>query len=199
MSKEQRSVDQKRRRFLKSTTALLSGVGVVAASVPFVASWLPSAQAQAAGAPREVDISKLAPGELITVEWRGKPVWIIMRTPQMLQDLTKNESHLRDPDSVASIQPDYVDKRNRALKPNILVLIGICTHLGCAPSYEPEIGALGPAWRGGFFCPCHGSSFDLAGRVYTGVPAPINLEVPPYYYASDNVIIVGEDPPVQPA
>lgn len=188
-------VDRGRRRFLTATASVVGGVGVVAAAVPFVQSWWPSARAQAAGAPVEQDISKLEPGQMITVEWRGKPVWIVRRTDETLETLPEIEDRLADPDSEDSIQPPYAENPYRSLRPEILVLIGICTHLGCSPTFRPEIAPadLGADWKGGFFCPCHGSRFDMAGRVYAGVPAPTNLPVPPYRFLTENLLLVGED------
>lgn len=189
-------VNEGRRRVLTVMTSAVGAVGVVGAAVPFVGSWSPSAKAKAAGAPVEVNVSKLQPGQMVTIEWRGKPVYVLRRTPESLANLEKMESKLRDPNSDKSVQPAYTKNKTRAIKDEILVLLGLCTHLGCAPSFRPDVGAedLGGAeWLGGFFCRCHGSKFDLAGRVLQGVPAPINLEVPPYKYVSDDVIIVGED------
>lgn len=186
------SVNQERRRFLVTATSLLGAIGAFFAAVPFISSWWPSAKAKAAGGPVEVNLSQLQPGELITVEWRGKPVWILRRTQQMLTTLTKHNQVLRDPDSEVDQQPPYADNVYRSIEPEYLVLIGICTHLGCAPTYKPTLGELGPNWPGGFYCPCHGSMFDLSGRVFKGVPAPINLEVPPYKFLSKDVIIIGE-------
>ena len=185
-----------RRRLLTAASLVVGGVGVVYAAVPFVASWSPSARAQAAGAPVEVDISKLEPGARITVEWRGKPVWVVRRTDNMLEALPANNDDLRDPQSQQDQQPPYAQNLHRSIKPDILVLVGICTHLGCSPTYRPEFAPedLGPDWHGGFFCPCHGSRFDMAGRVYQGVPAPSNLEVPPYNFPSDTLVLVGEHP-----
>jgi ubiquinol-cytochrome c reductase iron-sulfur subunit len=186
-------IDEERRRFLLTTTGVLGGVGALCALTPFVSSWMPSAKAQAAGAPVQVDLSKIEPGQQVTVEWRGKPVWIIRRTQKMLQDLDTDRDRLRDPDSAVEQQPIYAQNKFRSIKPEFLVLVGICTHLGCSPKYKPFEKELGPEWPGGFYCPCHGSAFDLAGRVFKSVPAPINLEVPPYRYVSDTVIIIGED------
>ncbi|WP_421864847.1 ubiquinol-cytochrome c reductase iron-sulfur subunit [Motiliproteus sp.] len=187
-----------RRRFLLASTSVLGAVGAVGAAVPFVASWNPSAKAKAAGAPAKADISKLEPGQQMIVEWRGKPVWIVRRTEESLANLEKLNDTLADPNSEKPQQPDYIPKTaERSLKPEIMVMTGICTHLGCSPTYRPEIGAedLGGAdWLGGFFCPCHGSKFDLSGRVYAGVPAPTNLVIPPHSYESDNVIVIGIDP-----
>lgn len=187
------TVDEQRRKFLLTTTGILGGVGVACALTPFVSSWLPSAKAQAAGAPVEVDLSHLEPGQQATVEWRGRPVWIIRRTPEMLEHLSTHNAQLRDPDSLVEQQPDYAKNEFRSIKPQYLVLIGICTHLGCSPKYTPLEKTLGPDWPGGFFCPCHGSTFDLAGRVFKGVPAPINLEVPPHRFISEHRIVIGED------
>jgi ubiquinol-cytochrome c reductase iron-sulfur subunit len=179
---------------------MTTGLGVVGsgfAAVPFVMSMTPSERARAAGAPVEIDISELKPGELKTVEWRGKPVWVLYRTPQMLDSLAKVAGELADPESEKSEQPAYVDPKNRSLKPEIMVVVGICTHLGCSPDKRLEAGAaagLGSDWPGGFFCPCHGSKFDLAGRVWKNVPAPTNLPVPPHTFKTDKTIVVGIDP-----
>ncbi|MCW8408720.1 ubiquinol-cytochrome c reductase iron-sulfur subunit [Legionella sp. PATHC035] len=186
-------VDEDRRRFLLTSTCVLGGIGALCALTPLVASWLPSAKAQAEGAPVQVDISKLEPGEQAVVEWRGKPVWIIRRTQEMLQRLTTGSSKLRDPNSLTQQQPSYAKNEHRSINPEYLVLIGICTHLGCSPKYKPNLGDLGPDWPGGFFCPCHGSTFDLSGRVFKDVPAPINLEVPPYYFLNKHTLVIGED------
>jgi ubiquinol-cytochrome c reductase iron-sulfur subunit len=189
-------VDKTRRRFLTGATCVVGAVGVVGAAVPFVGSWQPNAKAKAAGAPVRIDISKIEPGAMVTEEWRGKPVYIVHRTPEILARLKEDTDRLQDPDSQQSKQPGYVDPTSRALRAEYLILLGLCTHLGCAPMYRPEVGAAdlgGDAWLGGFFCPCHGSKFDLAGRVYKGVPAPTNLTVPPYSYESDNVVIIGVD------
>lgn len=186
-----------RRRFLTAVTSGVGLAGAAAAVVPFVASMTPSARARAAGAPVEVDISKLAPGQMLTVEWRGKPVWIINRTEEMLEDLGTLSERLSDPASDEPQQPDYARNEFRSIKPRYLVVVGICTHLGCAPTRKFEMGAASgvmPDWKGGFFCPCHGSMFDLAGRVYRNVPAPTNLVVPPYSFVSDNKVLVGVDP-----
>ncbi|XGA78886.1 ubiquinol-cytochrome c reductase iron-sulfur subunit [Halomonas sp. CH40] len=190
-------VNKGRRRFLVGATSVVGAVGAVGVAVPFVASWQPSAKARAAGAPIRADISKLEVGQRMTVEWRGKPVWIINRSTEMI-DRTEalDTSRLADPDSSVPQQPAYVTGTLRSVKREIGVLIGICTHLGCSPLYRPEPDAEGVGvdnWPGGFFCPCHGSRFDLAGRVFTGVPAPTNLEVPPYRFENDDFIIVGED------
>lgn len=187
--------DPKRRRMLVLGAAGVGGLGTVALAVPMLASMSPSARAKAAGAPVEADISKLVPGQLLTVEWRGKPVWFVKRTEEALQLLEKDTARLADPDSAVEMQPEYAKNAARAIKPELLVVLGICTHLGCSPSYRPEIAPsdLGSDWDGGFFCPCHGSKFDMAGRVYSGVPAPYNLEIPPHRYENDNLVIVGED------
>jgi ubiquinol-cytochrome c reductase iron-sulfur subunit len=190
------SVDRGKRRFLIAATGVMGGAAGVAVAVPFVLSMTPSARARAAGAPVEVDISKVEPGMMITVEWRGKPVWIVHRTPEMLASLPKIDSEVADPQSSVKQQPDYARNEARSIKPEYLVLVGICTHLGCSPSQKLTAGVdsgMGGNWPGGFFCPCHGSKFDLAGRVFKGVPAPINLEVPPYAYLSDTRLIVGSD------
>lgn len=194
-------VNQGRRRFLTGATCVVGAAGVVGAAVPFVGSWNPSAKAKAAGAPVKANISKIEMGQMVTFEWRGKPVYVVRRTPETIANLSQLEGQIRDPSSLESKQPEYVDGKNRAVKgkEEYLVLVGLCTHLGCAPMYRPEVG-VDPAsgadneeWIGGFFCPCHGSKFDLAGRVYKGVPAPTNLVVPPYSYESDGVIVIGVD------
>lgn len=190
-------VNKGRRRFLVGATTVVGAVGAVGVAVPFVASWQPSARARAAGAPVQADVSKLEPGQRMTVEWRGRPVWILNRSPEMIERTESIEpSRLADPESSVPQQPEYASGPLRSIKPEIGVLIGICTHLGCSPLYRPEPNAEGVGvddWPGGFFCPCHGSRFDLAGRVFVNVPAPINLEVPPYRFDSDDVITVGED------
>ena len=189
------TVDLGKRRFLTAATSAVSTVGAAFVAVPFVKSMNPSARAQAAGAPVEADISKMEPGQMLTVEWRGKPVWIVRRTEEALNNLKTLEGQLRDPASDESEQPAYCKNASRAIKDEYLVTVGICTHLGCSPTYRPEMAPadLGPDWLGGFFCPCHGSRFDLAGRVYQGVPAPLNLAVPPHSYISDSRILVGVD------
>jgi ubiquinol-cytochrome c reductase iron-sulfur subunit len=189
-------VDQGKRRFLTAATSVVGAVGAGFVAVPFIASWMPSERAKNAGAPVEADISKLEEGRMMIVEWQSKPVWIVRRSEQMLSSLPKLNDNLRDPASEnADQQPEYAQNDTRSRKPEILVLVGICTHLGCSPSYRPEIAPadLGEEWMGGFFCPCHSSKFDMAGRVYTGVPAPTNLPVPPHYYLTENIILVGED------
>jgi len=189
-------VDTGRRRFLVASTSVVGAIGAGFVAVPFLSSWMPSERAKNAGAPVEVDISKLEEGRLLIVEWQSKPVWILKRSKKTLDDLAKNDDHLRDPDSKNTAQqPAYAQNHYRSVKPEVLVLVGICTHLGCSPTYRPDIAPadLGENWLGGFFCPCHSSRFDLAGRVFQGVPAPSNLVVPPYKYLSDNVIRVGDD------
>ena len=189
------SVDTGKRRFLTAAASVVGGAGAIAVAVPFVASVAPSAKAEAAGAPVLIDISQLETGQLLTVEWRGKPVWVYRRSPEVLAALSTLDDELRDPDSeVASQQPEYCQNELRSIREEVMVLVGICTHLGCSPTYRPELAPedLGEDWKGGFFCPCHGSKFDLAGRVFEGVPSPINLEVPPYHFQGDNTVIVGE-------
>jgi ubiquinol-cytochrome c reductase iron-sulfur subunit len=188
-------VNSSKRKFLVAATSVVGGVAAAGVAVPFVMSMLPSARARAAGAPVEVDISKVEPGMMLTVEWRGKPVWIVNRTKEMLDLMVKHDDQLADPKSEMPQQPDYCKNDGRSLKPELLVAVGICTHLGCSPTYRGDIGAadLGPDWPGGFFCPCHGSRFDIAGRVYKGVPAPTNLVVPPHQYLSDAKLLIGVD------
>ena len=187
-------VDAGRRRFLTASVAVVGGAAAVGTAVPFVAAWQPSERARASGAPIEVDISKIEPGQMLTEKWRGKPVWIVSRTPEILDALAGIDDRLRDPDSTQNQQPTYAKNEHRSIKPEILVLIGICTHLGCSPSYvKRDEAPLGAGWPGGFFCPCHGSTFDYAGRVYAGVPAPTNLVVPPHQYLSDTRILIGAD------
>jgi ubiquinol-cytochrome c reductase iron-sulfur subunit len=184
-----------RRHFLTVATVVTGGVGAIATAVPFVASFKPSARAQALGAPVTVDISKLEPGALLRVEWRGRAVYVVHRTDEMLGTLEKDESMLRDPMSEESTQPEYAMNEYRSVRPAFLIVEGVCTHLGCAPlpRFEVAPADLGADWPGGFFCPCHGSKFDLAGRVFAGVPAPLNLPVPPYRYINDNTILIGSD------
>jgi ubiquinol-cytochrome c reductase iron-sulfur subunit len=188
-------VDTSKRRFLIAATTVVGGVGAVYTAVPFLASWMPSERAKAAGAPVEADISKLEDGQMIRVQWRGKPVWLVKRTEEMLAALPGLDSKLRDPESVDPQQPEYARNVTRSIKPEILVAVGICTHLGCSPSFVPEAlpQPYDADWKGGFFCVCHGSKFDLAGRVYQGVPAPLNLEVPPHKYISESLILIGDD------
>lgn len=189
-------VNKGRRRLLIGATSAVGAVGAVGAAVPFVASWNPSAKAKTAGAPVKADISKLEIGQQMIVKWRGKPVWIVRRGPEALANLVKMDGRLADPKSETPQQPSYIPHTPaRALREDIAVMVGICTHLGCSPTYRPELAPedLGEDWVGGFYCPCHGSRFDLSGRVLKGVPAPTNLVIPPHFYESDNVIIVGVD------
>ena len=194
MSNEQK-VNCGRRRLLVATSAV-GGAGALATLIPFVSSMLPSERAKAAGAPVEADISKLEPGQMMTVEWRGKPVWIIHRTKDMLATLPKLKDAVADPDSKKEMQPAYIKGEHRSIKPEIMVAVGICTHLGCSPSSKFKVGVdegMAGDWLGGFLCPCHGSTFDFSGRVYKSKPAPDNLEVPPHMYMSDSRILIGED------
>lgn len=187
-------VDQGRRRFLTIATSVVGGVGAVGAAVPFIASWMPSEKAKQAGAAVSADISKIEPGQLIRVEWRGKPVWIVKRPQAMLDALANHEDKLRDPESAVEQQPVYAQNRYRSKKPEIFVAVGICTHLGCSPTYLPsDFSAQVEGVTSGFFCPCHGSKFDMAGRVFQSVPAPTNLQIPPYMFIDDNTILIGED------
>jgi len=193
----EQSIDLRKRRFLTQTTTVVGAVGVGFVAWPFLSTWSPSAKAKAAGAPVDVDISKLEPGQLVRVLWRKKPVWIFRRDDQIISDLKTLESDLADPNNEQQQQPEYAKNPTRSIKPEIAVIIGVCTHLGCSPTYRPEVGAAdlgGDSWKGGFYCPCHGSKFDLAGRVYAGVPAPTNLVVPPYHFVNDSLIRVGVDP-----
>lgn len=188
-------VDLKKRRMLAAATTIVGAVGAAHVAVPFLASWQPSAKAKAAGAPVEADFSKLEAGQLLRVKWRGKPVWLVRRTEQMVQTLATMDGQLRDPGSEQSEQPGYCKNPHRSMKADLFVALGVCTHLGCSPSFRPEVAPtdLGANWKGGFFCPCHGSSFDLAGRVFQGVPAPLNLAIPPHKYLSDTKLLIGED------
>ncbi|MBW8306722.1 MAG: ubiquinol-cytochrome c reductase iron-sulfur subunit [Thiobacillus sp.] len=188
-------VDARKRKFLIAATSAVGGVAVAAVALPLVMSMMPSARAKAAGAPVEVDIDKIEPGMLLTIEWRGKPVWIVNRTPEMLDLLAKLDDKLADPNSEMPQQPEYCRNATRSIKPEYLVAVGICTHLGCSPTFRKEVGAadLGGDWPGGFFCPCHGSRFDLAARVFKGVPAPTNLVIPPHQYLSDARLLIGVD------
>ncbi len=196
MSSEEQ-VDHGRRHFLLVATTVTGIAGAAMTAVPFLASWKPSARAQALGAPVDADVSKLEPGAILKVTWRGKAIFIVRRTPEMLATLTTADltSLLRDPESKESEQPAYAANDSRALKPEYLVLVGVCTHLGCAPldRFQPQDAELGATWLGGFYCPCHGSKFDLAGRVFKDVPAPLNLGVPPYRFVNDGVIQIGVD------
>lgn len=188
-------VDNSKRRFLTAATVAVGAVGTGFVAVPFLKSWNPSAKARAAGAPVEQDISKLRPGQLLRVLWQKKPVWIVHRTEKNLKELSGLDSQLADPNSEQPQQPDYIKGTNRSLKDKYLVAVGICTHLGCSPTYRPEVAPedLGADWLGGFYCPCHGSKFDLSGRVYAGVPAPTNLVIPPYTYLSETTLKIGVD------
>ena len=187
-------VDKGRRRFLTATTAVVGGAGVAMAAVPFIKSWQPSARAKTAGAPVEADISKLEDGQMIMVEWRGQPIWIVRRTQAQLEALPSQNPRLKDPDSSnEDQQPKFAQNEYRSRKPELLVLVGLCTHLGCAPKLHAELKPepFDPEWQGGFYCPCHKSRFDMAGRVYDGVPAPSNLIIPPYYFVDDNHVMIG--------
>jgi ubiquinol-cytochrome c reductase iron-sulfur subunit len=189
-------VDEKRRRLLIIATGAASAVAVAGVAVPFAASWLPSARALAAGAPVDADISRIEPGQQITIEWRGKPIWILKRTPEMLDQLPKHDALLVDPECLVQQQPAYIKGPTRSIKPELFIATGVCTHLGCSPTLKKEIGAasdMGAEWPGGYYCPCHNSRFDLAARVFKGSPAPTNLVIPPHRYQSDTVVVIGED------
>jgi ubiquinol-cytochrome c reductase iron-sulfur subunit len=190
-----KDLDQEKRRFLLTATSVGCGVAAAAAAVPFVASMLPSERAKAAGAPVEVDISRLEPGQKMIVEWRGKPVWVVRRTPEMLKSIQLDDDRVADPASSRSQQPAYAKNEYRSAKPDLLVLVGICTHLGCSPvdRLENKPEPFAADWHGGFYCPCHGSLFDLAGRVYKNKPAPDNLTVPPYKVVGDTKLVIGDD------
>lgn len=187
-------INNGRRRFLILATSGAGGVAALGVATPFVASFFPSEKAKAAGAAVEIDVSKIESGQMMTAEWQGKPIWVVNRTAQQLKDLKALDGAVSDPKSEVEQQPENCKNETRSIKPNIFVAIGICTHLGCSPTYRPDVAPadLGAAWKGGFFCPCHGSKFDMAGRVYKGVPAPTNLVVPPYKYLSDTTVLVGE-------
>ena len=191
---EETKLNKKRRRLVVATS-VAGGAASVGAAVPFVASMWPSDRAKAAGAPVEADITRIAPGELAVVEWRGKPVWILRRTKEMLESLKKVEPRLTDPASKSSDQPKYAENEYRSVNPEIMVMEGVCTHLGCSPQLKgaDAKAEMGAGWVGGFYCPCHGSKFDLAGRVFRGAPAPTNLKVPPYEFVSDALLVIGED------
>lgn len=186
-------IDQEKRNFLITATVCTGAIGAAAVAVPFIGSMLPSERAKAAGAPVEVDISKIKPGEMLVAEWRGQPVWVLNRTDAMTASLAKLNDELADPASEVPNQPENCKNENRAIKPNMAVVVGICTHLGCSPSAKLEAnGDMGENWTGGFFCPCHGSKFDLAGRVFKGSPAPTNLVVPPHQYLTETTLLIGE-------
>jgi len=186
-------VNAGRRRFLVAATSVVGAAGAAGAAIPFLGSWAPSARAKAAGAPVRVNISKIEAGQQIVAEWRGQPVFVLHRTAEIIEGLKKVEPQLADPESKQSDQPTYVDPAARSIKPELVLLLGVCTHLGCAPTFRPEVAPadLGPEWIGGYFCACHGSRYDLAGRVYKAQPAPLNLPVPPHSYETDNIIIIG--------
>ena len=192
----QDDVDEKRRRLLLVATSAAGAAIAGGVAAPLAISWFPSARALAAGAPIEADISKLEPGQQITLEWRGKPVWVLRRTPEMVSRLSQNNAFLADPESTASRQPEYVKGPARSIKPEVFIVEGVCTHLGCSPTLKKEVGAasdMGADWPGGYYCPCHNSRFDLSARVFKGSPAPTNMTVPPHRYASDSVVVIGED------
>lgn len=187
--------DTRKRRFLVLATGVAGGIGMAGAAAPFVASMLPSERAKAAGGPVEADISNLALGAVRIVAWRGKPVWILRRTKAMLADIRADDALCSDPHSDVPQQPAYADNEFRSIKPDIAIIIAVCTHLGCTPNFKPadDKAEMGPAWHGGFLCPCHGSRFDFAGRVLRGSPAPTNLVIPPYAFVTDDRIIIGRD------
>lgn len=186
-------IDLKRRCFLRRATTTVGGIGLAAAAVPFISYWMPSVNTEAAGKPFKVDISSLKPREQLTVPWRGMPIWFIYRDQEMLSTLSKLNDKLRDPLCEQDQQPAYCKNIHRSIKPQLLVSIGICTHLGCVPTYRPDVASISPDWMGGFYCPCHGSKYDLSGRVYQNVPAPLNLKIPRHMYLSDTEILIGED------
>ena len=193
----EQEIDLKKRRFLTNATSVVGAVGVGFVAWPFLSSWMPSARAKAAGAPVDVDISKLDAGQLVRVLWRKKPVWIFKRDASTIANLKTLDDELADPNNEENQQPAYAKNTYRSINPEIAVIVGVCTHLGCSPTYRPELGAAdlgGDSWKGGFYCPCHGSKFDLAGRVYAGVPAPTNLVIPPYHFISDSLIRIGVNP-----
>jgi ubiquinol-cytochrome c reductase iron-sulfur subunit len=188
-------VDESRRKFLVAATAGTGAIGAVLTAVPFLSSWSPSESARAAGLPTEVDLSKIEPGQMATFFWRKQPIYVVRRTPEMIASLANHDGELKDKDSKESDQPAYAKNAQRSLKPEVLVLIGTCTHLGCLPKtrFTPNDATVMPNWPGGFFCPCHGSKFDLAGRVVTGSPASVNLRVPPYSFTGENTLVIGQD------
>jgi ubiquinol-cytochrome c reductase iron-sulfur subunit len=185
--------DEGKRRFLVGATTTVGTVGLVATAVPFVQYWTPSVDTEEAGGPVDVDISKLQPGDQLTIEWRGKPIWVIRRTKDDLDQINSHNALLSDPDSTVEQQPEYAKNILRSINPEYLVLVGICTHLGCSPTYRPDRGGVSADWPGGFYCSCHGSKFDLSGRVFKGVPAPTNLVVPPYVFLDEKKIRIGVD------
>lgn len=186
-------IDQKRRCFLRRATTAVGGLGLATATVPFFSYWLPSTDTEAAGGPIKVNISALQPRQQLTVSWRGMPIWFIYRDPSMLDALSPLTPVLRDPLCEQEQQPSYCKNIHRSIKPHLFVAIGVCTHLGCVPTYRPDVKSISPEWLGGFYCPCHGSKYDLAGRVYKDVPAPLNLKIPRHMYLNDNEIQIGED------
>lgn len=186
-------IDQSRRCFLRRATTAVGGIGLAAAAVPFVSYWLPSKDTEAGAAPIKIDISSLQPRQQLTVPWRGMPIWVIRRDQEMLGTLSKVSALLRDPLSHNDQQPEYCKNINRSIKPEFFVSIGICTHLGCVPTYRPDLASVAPDWLGGFYCPCHGSKYDLSGRVFQNVPAPLNLKIPRHMYTSDTEILIGQD------
>jgi ubiquinol-cytochrome c reductase iron-sulfur subunit len=186
-------IDKKRRCFLRLATTAVGGVGLAAASIPFISYWMPSADTEAASEPIKIDISALKPRDQLTVPWRGMPIWVIRRDQEMLDTLSKLTDTLRDPLSEQDQQPSYCKNIHRSIKPTFFVGIGICTHLGCVPTYRPDLASVAPDWIGGFYCPCHGSKYDLSGRVYKDVPAPLNLKIPRHMYTSDTEILIGQD------
>lgn len=195
-SDDDRTIDADRRRLLMTAGGVVGAAAAASVVVPFVASMNPSERALAAGAPVEIDVSQLKPGQMVTATWRGRPVWVLARTPEMLASLAKHAPELADPHSEHSTQPDYCRNETRSIRPGTMVALGVCTHLGCAPTAHFKTGiesGLGPDWSGGFFCPCHGSTFDLAGRVFKDKLAPLNLEVPPHRFLEDGRLVIGED------
>jgi len=186
-------IDLKRRCFLRRATTVVGGAGLAVASVPFLSYWMPDAATQAAAEPIKIDIKALKPRDQLTVPWRGMPIWVIYRDQAMMDTLSKLDHVLRDPLSEQDQQPAYCKNIHRSIKPQIFISIGICTHLGCVPTYRPDVASVSPDWLGGFYCPCHGSKYDLAGRVYQDVPAPLNLKIPRHNYISDTEILIGQD------
>lgn len=187
------NIDQQRRCFLRRATTAVGGIGLAAATIPFISYWMPSTDTEAAGEPIKVDISKLKPRDQLTVPWRGMPIWFISRDTTMLDTLPKLDNNLRDPLSEQDQQPAYCKNLHRSIKPQLFIAIGICTHLGCVPTYRPDVGGVSPEWLGGFYCPCHGSKYDLAGRVFQNVPAPLNLKIPRHMFLSESEVMIGQD------